>query len=117
MRLNSAWTLLHALLWAAVGAGTVLAVERLRSPPPSLADLADQAAARMDGMGLSAAQQETLATIRARWRDAIVTEEAGWQQRVTAAAAAADREIEALLTPAQARRWRAAGGQATAGTN
>jgi len=117
MQRNSVWTLVHALLWAAVGAGAVLAVERLRSPPPSLADLADEAVARMGTLGLTAAQAQELAAIRARWRDAIVAEEAGWQLRVTAAAAAADREIEALLTAEQARNWRAAGSQATADTN
>jgi hypothetical protein len=117
MRSITRWTVLHALSWAAVGAGAVLATEWLRPAPPSLSDLADQAVERMGELELSALQRESLAAIRARWREAIVAEEASWQQRVTAAAAAADREVEALLTPEQARRWRMAGGQAPSESN
>ena len=96
----------NAVLWATVGAGVVLAVERVRDRAPTLADLADEAAARMDDLDLTEAQRTALASIRSRWREAILAEESGWQERVTAAAATADREVAALLTAEQARRWR-----------
>lgn len=105
----ASWMVLHALLWAAVGAGAVVAAERWRGRGPSLADLAEEATSRMGELDLSAAQQEQLAAIAQRWRSELTAKEVAWQASVDAAAAAADREVEALLTPEQARRWRARG--------
>ncbi|MSR46713.1 MAG: hypothetical protein EXS13_06570 [Planctomycetes bacterium] len=102
----SGWTVGHALLWAAVGAGGVFAAERWRGRVPTLADLADKASARMEELDLTPEQRAELGMIRSRWRDAVVAEEQGWQARVAAAAATADQQIERLLTPDQARCWR-----------
>ncbi len=103
------WMVLHALLWAAVGAGAVVAAERFGRKTPSLSDLADQASRRMTTLDLSEAQKAALAAIAERWRSDLVAKEGAWQDSVNATAAAADREIEALLTPEQARHWRAQG--------
>ncbi len=103
------WTVLHALIWAAVGAAAVVAAERWSTRAPSLTDLADEAAARMGALELTAAQQQQLSAIAASWRTELAAKERAWQADVDAAAAAADRAVEALLTPEQARRWRARG--------
>ena len=100
------WMVLHALLWMGVGAGGLAAVTRWRGEGPSLADLADEAAARMDGLDLTSEQSTALAAIREQWRADVLREESSWQERVATAAATADRQIEALLSPEQARRWR-----------
>ena len=100
------WAVANALLWSGAGAATVLAVERWRAEPPTLADLADDALARMDGLGLSPEQRASLVRIRDEWRQGVLTDEAAWQARFADAAADADRRIEALLTADQARRWR-----------
>ena len=104
------FAVVHALLWMAVGAGALFAADRLRGREPSLADLADEAAQRMETLGLTAEQEQALAAIRAQWRDEVVREEEEWQTRIAQHAADADRRIEALLTAEQARRWRDAGG-------
>lgn len=105
-RRAAGWTALHALLWAAVGAAAVVAIERARPAPSSLADLADDAAARMAALRLDDSQRQALADVRSEWREQVVAEETAWQERIAAAAAAADRRIESLLTPEQARAWR-----------
>ncbi len=100
------WMVANALLWCAVGATAVVAAQRARGEPPTLADLADDAVERMATLDLSSEQRAALAHLRDEWRQSVLAEEAAWQSRVAAAAAAADRQVESLLTADQARRWR-----------
>lgn len=100
------WLVGNAVLWLVVGSAATLLVERMRDRRPTLGDLADEAAVRMQTLDLTSAQQESLATLRKEWREQIVAEERGWLDRLDQAAAAADAKVAQLLTPEQARRYR-----------
>jgi hypothetical protein len=105
-RRSFGWLALNAVLWGGVGCAATLLVERVREQRPSLADLGDEALARMQRLDLDAAQQDSLARIRDEWSAQIVAEERAWLDRLDQAAASADAKVAALLSPEQARRYR-----------
>jgi hypothetical protein len=100
------WLALNAGMWLVVGGGGMLLVQRLLPRPPTLADLADAAAQRLEVLDLRPEQEAELARIRANWRDQIVSGERTWLERVDQAAAEADRQVEALLDATQRQRYR-----------
>ena len=99
------WLVANALLWSLFGSAGTLLWTRRATERTSLGDLADQAAARLQGLDLTAAQQEELTRVRATWREEVVAREQQWLRDLDGLAAAADAKVAALLTTDQARRY------------
>lgn len=100
------WVVANAGMWLLVGVGATLLFANGRATRPRLADAVDRAAEKMKLLDLTPAQQSALDAIRSEWRDAVLKEETGYNDRIFAAAHGADDRIEALLTDAQRSRYR-----------
>ena len=104
------WMGVQAALWLLVGAGATWLIEEARARRPPLAEMvqhaSEEAADRLDELGLTSDQQSSLQTIRDEWRRSVLAEEDAYGERVAAASAGADARIQALLTDAQRAKYR-----------
>jgi len=104
------WMGVQAALWLLVGAGATFLIEEARARQPPLAVMvqraSEEAADRLDELGLTSDQKSSLQTIRDEWRRSVLAEEDAYGERVAAASAGADARIQALLTEAQRTKYR-----------